>query len=254
MSESPTTPPAPGPDVPGTVQDFAHGTAATGSTGTIAAAALLLDLDGTLVDSVRTVERSWRAAVERLGVPFDQVMPYIHGLPAHEALRRAFPTMAENERAQLAEQVLAFQAADPGTRLAPGARVLLDTLSRDPGRWAIVTSGDRRLARATMRKTGVPEPGVLVTADDVTAGKPDPQPYLVAARRLKVAPEDCVAVEDSPAGVLSAKAAGMAVIGVTTTFPDLPGAARLVAGLDSVRVSGTPGAVLLNIDEVVRAL
>ncbi len=213
----------------------------------VAAAALLLDLDGTLVDTTAAVERSWRTLAGRLGVPFTRLAPYIHGLPAGEALLRALPGLSQDERSALAEQVLAQQAADPGVSCAPGTRELLAGLPA--GSWAIVTSGDRRLARASMRKAGIPEPAVLVTADDVASGKPDPLPYLQAARRLGVPPESCVAVEDSPAGVLSARAAGMAVIGVATTFPRLPGATWLVAGLDSVRACGALRDLTLQITE-----
>lgn len=216
----------------------------------VAAAALLLDLDGTLVDTTAAVERSWRALAGRLGVPFARLEPYIHGLPAGEALLRALPGLAEGERAALAEQVLAQQAADPGVSCVPGARELLAGLPA--GSWAIVTSGDRRLARASMRKAGIPEPAVLVTADDVAFGKPDPLPYLLAARRLDVPPESCVAVEDSPAGVLSARAAGMAVIGVATTFPLLPEATWLVSGLGSVRAGSTPRGLALQIIQTTR--
>jgi sugar-phosphatase len=183
------------------------------------ARALLLDLDGTLVDTTRAVEQSWRAVAAELGVDFDTVRPFLHGIPAERVLRGMAPSLDAQQRRRLAERVQAGQA-DPGTPAprTPGAARLLAQLAPHP--WAIVTSGDTRLARASMTKARIPEPAVLVTADDVAAGKPDPEPYLRAAAALFLAPADCIVVEDAPAGVRSGRAAGMRVVAITTTHPE----------------------------------
>jgi sugar-phosphatase len=102
--------------------------------------------------------------------------------------------------------------------MTAGAERLLAQLAPHP--WAIVTSGDTRLARASMRKAQIPEPAVLVTADDVTAGKPDPEPYLRAAAALFLKAADCIVVEDAPAGIGAGRAAGMRVVAITTTHPE----------------------------------
>jgi mannitol-1-/sugar-/sorbitol-6-phosphatase len=97
----------------------------------------------------------------------------------------------------------------------PGAVRLLDTLPKRS--WGVATSGVRRIATARLRRAGLPVPPVLVCAEDVTRGKPSPDTYLLAARELGVSPPDCLVVEDAPAGVQAARAAGMTVVGLTTT-------------------------------------
>ena len=201
----------------------------------ISAEALLFDLDGTLVDSSRAVLAAWRGAAEALGLPFAVFRPYVHGIPADEVLAHVVPELDPAERRRIAESVLVRQASsEEPVRAVPGAVALLDGL---PDRtWAVVTSGDRRLAAAGLRKAGLPAPPVMVTADDVTAGKPDPQPYVLAAERLGVDRRRCVAVEDSPAGVRSALGAGLDVIAVTTTHgrAELPGATCYLPDLTGV--------------------
>ena len=103
-----------------------------------------------------------------------------------------------------------------GVVALPGAASLLESLPAD--RWAVATSGSRRLATTRLAHGGLPLPRVLVTAEDVERGKPDPQPYLAAAAALGAEPSRCLVVEDAPAGIAAGKAAGAAVLAVTTTF------------------------------------
>jgi sugar-phosphatase len=201
----------------------------------VTARVLLLDLDGTLVDTTAAVEATWRAAAAELGVAFSTLASFIHGVPADQALATALPALPASTRAAVAERLQAQQAAaeQPAT-LLPGAPHLLEQL---PGHsWAIVTSGGGRLAAASMAKAGIPDPPVLVTADDVTHGKPDPAPYLAAAARLGVHPRDCLAVEDAPAGVAAGRAAAMRVLAVETTHPGraLEGADWVIPDLTAV--------------------
>jgi mannitol-1-/sugar-/sorbitol-6-phosphatase len=114
---------------------------------------------------------------------------------------------------------------------------LVDSIPKD--RWCVVTSGTRFLATARMRRFGVPIPEILVTADDVKQGKPHPEPYLRGAELLKVDPADCVVVEDAPAGIQAARAAGMKVISLPSTYPEaeLHEADAIVSGLAKIRVS-----------------
>ena len=98
----------------------------------------------------------------------------------------------------------------------PGALELIRSIP--DGRWGVVTSGSRLLARNRLRYCGLPVPKMLVTSDDVTHGKPDPEPYLKGAKQLGFAPADCLVIEDAPAGIESARAGGMKVIGMTSTY------------------------------------
>jgi sugar-phosphatase len=215
---------------------------------TVTAAALLLDLDGTLVDTTAAVEASWRALASRLDVPWERFSPYIHGIPAEQALARVVPTLSRRDVERLAAELLADQAGRKLPVIAlPGAIALTDGLAGLP--WAVVTSATRRSALSNMGKAGLPTPEVLITADDVSIGKPDPEPYLRAAELLGVAARDCVVLEDAPAGITSARATGATVIAVTTTYPrhELTEADWIVSGVAAVTVSGAAGGIGLKL-------
>jgi sugar-phosphatase len=98
----------------------------------------------------------------------------------------------------------------------PGAAELLKSIPA--GRWGVVTSGSRLLAQNRLQYCGLPVPGVLVTSDDVMNGKPHPEPYLKGAQGLGFRAEECLVIEDAPAGIQSARAAGMQVIGMASTY------------------------------------
>jgi sugar-phosphatase len=121
------------------------------------------------------------------------------------------------------------------------------------GRWAIATSGTRRTATIRLAHVGVVPPNVLVTADDVVTGKPSPEPYLLAAKRLGVEPTRCVVVEDAPAGIASARAAGARVVGVTSTnsADALAGADIIVDRLADLRAVAASGALVISWDAAV---
>jgi sugar-phosphatase len=196
--------------------------------------AVLFDLDGTLVDSSASVERAWHAVAAQLGVPYATFEPYMHGIPAAQVFASVTPDLPAVEARAIATRMNAAQALDTEDVTAlPGALDVLNGVRR--GQWAIVTSGDRRLATARIEAAGLPAPAVLVTADDVRRGKPDPECYLVAADQLGVAAARCLVVEDAPAGVTAGMAAGMAVLGVLTTYPHLDATAT-VADLSTVDI------------------
>ena len=187
---------------------------------TLTATALLLDLDGTLLDSTAAVEAAWLRFAVRSAVPAERVRPLMHGIPAWQVIEQIRPGLAVGERTALAEQALADMARpDAPVVWLPGARSLVAALTAAGAAWAVVTSGNTLLATSSMRKAGMAPPPVLVTSDDVTIGKPEPEPYLRAAALLGVAPVDCVVIEDAPAGVTAGLAAGMRVIAVTHTYP-----------------------------------
>jgi sugar-phosphatase len=219
----------------------------------VRAAALLLDLDGTLVDTTEKVEAAWRWGAEQLGVPFSALEPYIHGIPGSQALELALPgRLDEAERAALTDELL-VRMADPAAghvRWMPGAQDLVTTLARDASdAWAIVTSGDRRLAGSSVEALALPLPPVMVTSEDVALGKPHPEPYLQAADALEILEVDaCVVVEDAPAGVAAGKAAGMRVLALTTTYPasELAAADWVVGSLADVRAVVESEAIVLR--------
>ena len=129
----------------------------------------------------------------------------------------------------------------------PGAADLLRSIPQ--GRWGVVTSGSRLLATNRLRHCGLPVPEVLVTSDDVTRGKPDPEPYLKGAEKLGFGPAECLVIEDAPAGIESARAGGMKVVGITSTYAaDVLSQADVVVGrLPQIRVTSN-GAGRLGVE------
>jgi len=182
---------------------------------TFPCSAILFDLDGVLVDSTRSVERQWRIWAREQGMDGDKVMAVGHGVRAIEVMRAIAPHLdAEAEVRKLESR----EAEDhDGVAVMPGAVELVRTIPE--GRWCVVTSGTRHLASARLRLAGIALPKVLIAAEDVAYGKPHPEPYLKGAELLGVNPEECLVIEDAPAGIQSAQAGGMKVIGLTSTYP-----------------------------------
>jgi sugar-phosphatase len=178
-------------------------------------AAILFDLDGVLVDSTRSVERQWRAWAREQGIDGDKVMAVAHGVRTIEVIRAVAPQLdAEAEVRKLESR----EAHDrDGVVVMPGAVKLVRSIPE--GRWCVVTSGTRLLASTRLRLFGIPAPNVMITADDVAHGKPHPEPYLKGAKLLGVNPEECLVIEDAPAGIQSAHAGGMKAIALASTFP-----------------------------------
>lgn len=177
-------------------------------------AAVLLDMDGTLVDSDAAVERAWTAWAAEYGIDPGPVLAIAHGVPAQATVRRLLPDLDDAGVAASAARQLALQYDDlAGVTALAGAYDLIDVLARRELPWAVVTNADDRLARARLGAAGIVPP-VLVTADDVGRGKPDPEGYLTAAGRLGVAAARCLVVEDSSAGLAAGRAAGMRTAGL----------------------------------------
>jgi sugar-phosphatase len=175
--------------------------------------AVLFDLDGVLVDSREATERVWRDWAARNGIDEAELLSAMHGVRSVEVIRALRP---ELDAVAEAEGVEALQAADvEGLRAIPGAAEALLAVRED--RVAVVTSGTRPLAEARLETVGITPPAVMVFAGDVERGKPDPEGYLTAARRLGVDPADALVVEDSPPGIEAGRLAGAATVGVTST-------------------------------------
>jgi sugar-phosphatase len=177
--------------------------------------AILFDLDGVLVDSTLCAGRIWKAWAREQGLDPERMVQMAHGRPTIETIRMVAPHLDAQLEANKVEELEVNDVE--GLKALPGARELLTNLP--PERFAIVTSGSRRLATARLRAAGLPVPARMITADDITDGKPDPEPYLNGARLLGFKPQDCLVFEDAPAGIRSARAAGITVIAFPTTYP-----------------------------------
>ena len=195
--------------------------------------ALLCDLDGTLVDSRREVDDAWRAFAARHGLDEGEVLAATFAGPSREVVAAVAPWLDVDAETALVERCPGGggrrHARDRGRGGADGGLA--------PGRLAVVTSCGRALAEARLAGAGLPGPAVLVSADDVRRGKPDPEGYRRAAALLGLEPARCVVVEDAPAGIAAARAAGARTVGVATTHPaeELAEADLVVASLAELR-------------------
>ena len=175
----------------------------------------LFDLDGTLVDSLPVVERSWCHWADRHGIDHQDVLNFIHGKQAITSLRHFLPGRSEEEIQSEFTYLEQIEAADTdGIVALPGAIELLQHLNEAHIPWAIVTSGSIPVAHARHKVAGLPLPEVFVTAERVKRGKPEPDAFLLGAELLGLHPADCVVVEDAAAGVLAGLNAGSHVIAV----------------------------------------
>ncbi|WP_436761465.1 HAD-IA family hydrolase [Streptosporangium sp. V21-05] len=177
--------------------------------------AVLFDLDGTLVDSDAAVGGAWAAWSVKRGVDLQVIMKVSPGRPGIETIAELAVGLTPAEVVADAEENLRLEEADlDGVAAMPGAVDLLNSYDDYDERWGIVTSCPRPLALARIGTARLPKPPVLVTADDVAQGKPDPACYRLGAELLGVDARHCLVVEDAPAGVRAGRAAGMTVAGV----------------------------------------
>jgi sugar-phosphatase len=178
--------------------------------------AVLFDMDGTLVDSTPVVERVWSRWAAKHGFNVSEVATFAHGRPTAEVVRKFLPGVdAVTEAASL----LSEEELDPTPiRSIPGAIEAVASASQH-AKWAVVTSASRKLAGLRLTLGGFPQPPVLISADDVVRGKPDPEGFRNAAEALGIPAEQCVVFEDTPAGLQAGYAAGARTIGLSTTFP-----------------------------------
>jgi sugar-phosphatase len=175
-------------------------------------AALLFDMDGTILSSIKAAERVWAAWAERHGLDVAGFLSTIHGVKTIETLRRlGLPGLDPEAEAEAITQAEIHDV--DGIEQIAGAATFLGALPED--RWAIVTSAPLALALRRIESARLPVPKVLVTAEDVSRGKPAPDCFILAATRLGQKAQDCVVFEDSPAGIAAAEAAGATVLVVT---------------------------------------
>lgn len=200
---------------------------------------ILFDMDGILISSIGSVERSWTKWAEMRGVDPEYACKMAHGRRAIETAALLRPDLDSEAELRVIEDI---ELADgEGLAVLPGVLDLLHTLPEN--RWTVVTSATERLARIRLAQAGVPVPKHLVTADDVEQGKPDPAPYLAGAALLGVPPEECVVFEDSESGTAAGRAAGCTVIATTFSHEaeSLGAAHYLIENVTGVKARILPG-------------
>lgn len=212
--------------------------------------AILFDLDGTLIDSTQVTTKAWARWGRELGI--DRTDYHDHGVPARQVIQGV---IASNDldptRFQEAFDLINYleETDTEGVVRLPGAAQVLASIP--PERWSIVTSCTDALAAVRLGAVGWEAPHNIVTADMVSQGKPAPEGYLLGARRLGADPARCLVVEDAPAGLAAARAAGMRSLGLTGTFTaDLLDADLVLDGLQGVRAErGTDGTLSLVLED-----
>lgn len=196
-------------------------------------------MDGILVSSMESVERSWSTWAEMRGIDPQLACKTAHGRRAIDTIGILRPDLDAELELKVIEDIEVED--NEGLAVLPGVLPLLAALPRD--RWTVVTSATERLARVRMAAGGVPVPGQLITADFVTKGKPHPEPYLAGAALLGFAPQDCVVFEDSSSGAKAGRAAGCTVVATLFSHPieTLEAAHYLVTDLTGMEVKVLPG-------------
>jgi mannitol-1-/sugar-/sorbitol-6-phosphatase len=213
---------------------------------TVRCKGVLFDMDGILISSLGSVERSWRTWGLARGIDPTTAIHTAHGCRAIETIRKLRPDLDDEAELKFIEDL---EIADKeGLAVLPG---VLDLLAALPAyRWTVVTSATERLARVRMAAGGIPVPKHITTADHVTNGKPHPEPYLRGAEILELDPRDCVVFEDSASGTKAGRAAGCTVIGTTFSHSveELSAAHYLVTDLTGIKVELAPEdqAILLH--------
>lgn len=175
--------------------------------------AVLFDMDGTLVDSTRVVERAWSWWAKRHGIPLATVLAFSHGRPTIATMQHFLP--GQNHTQELDEMARHEETQLEGIVAVPGAIQVVRALQDHP--WAIVTSAWRALVEARIIAAGLPLPKVIVPVDEIRNGKPNPEGFLRAAEHLGVPPEECLVFEDTRPGIEAGVNAGMKVVGLLTT-------------------------------------
>ena len=183
---------------------------------TIACQAVLSDLDGTLIDSTQCVDYAVETWARRRNLDVAKVVDYAHGRRTADTVKQMVPHLDQQQEITMIEDLEV--SCTKGLVRLPGSHELVSSFSSH--HWAIVTSGSNRLATHRLTHVQLPIPRVFVTADDVIKGKPHAEPYLLAAAKLGLEPQECLALEDSPNGIKAAKRAGMRTIAIAACSAD----------------------------------
>lgn len=200
---------------------------------------ILFDMDGILISSLGSVERSWTKWAQMRGVDPVYACSIAHGCRSIDTVARLRPDLDSEAENRIIEDMEVEDTE--GITVLPGVLKLLAALPSD--RWTVVTSATERLARVRMAAGGIPVPERFVAAELVTHGKPHPQPFLAGAALLGFAPEECVVFEDAASGTKAGRAAGCTVVATTFSHPieTLDAANYLIADVTGVEVATLPG-------------
>lgn len=220
------------------------GSSSSGSPVEIQCQGVLFDMDGILVSSLGSVERSWTKWAELRGVDPELTCRIAHGCRAIDTIGKMRPDLDAEQELKVIEDI---EISDnEGLTVLPGVLEILSALPAD--RWTVVTSSTRKLALVRMAVGGIPVPRKIVAADFVTRGKPHPEPFLTGAAVLGFAPKDCVVFEDSASGSQAGRAAGCTVIATTFSHPAeaLDAAHYIVEDLTGMRVTVLPDGLTLS--------
>lgn len=204
--------------------------------------AVLSDLDGTLLDSTQCVDYAVETWARRRNLDVARVVDYAHGRRTADTVKQMVPHLDQDQEIKMIEDLEV--GCTQGLARLPGSHELITSFSSH--HWAVVTSGSNRLATHRLTHVGLPIPRVFVTADDVIKGKPNPEPYLLAAAKLGLEPQECLALEDSPNGIASAKKAGMRTVAIAACSAnfDISQADYKIHDLTWIKLRITPNSTL----------
>ncbi len=211
----------------------------------LACRGILFDMDGILISSIESVDRSWTKWATLRGIDPAYALTKIHGVRAIESVALLRPDLDPKAELDLIEKI---ELADGvGLAVLPGVQELIASLPADS--WTVVTSATDHLARQRIAMAGLPVPEHFITSDHVNLGKPDPAPYLAGAKLLGFPPSDCIVFEDAESGTKSGRAAGGTVIANTFSHPieSLSAAHYLIRDLTQVKVDHLPDSLRLTL-------
>lgn len=205
-------------------------------------------MDGVLISSIGSVERSWTKWAEKHGVDPALAIRTAHGRRAIESIRILRPDLNDQEELRRIEDMELED--NEGVEILEGVQQILHDLPAN--RWAVVTSATQQLALSRLRYSRIPIPEHVVTADRVSKGKPDPEPYLMGAKLLGLRPEDCLVIEDAPSGVEAGHAAGCKVLATlfSHSMESLSAADWIVRSLKDVRIATTGNTIEVAFEPV----
>lgn len=233
------------------------------TTASTTAAAILFDMDGTLLASTPAVLATWDYYAREYSLDLTEVLKTSHGVRTIDNLRQwcgltdqaALEEATDHFESMIVSEAKRLQSeGKPGLQILPGVSNILERLDTAPSPvWAIVTSATPLYASEALPTAGIRKPPALITAADVQRGKPDPEPYITGARKINTDPEKCIVVEDAPSGIISGVAAGSKVLAVCTSHERAQlegfGATWIVTDLSKVQVNVEDGHIQLVIDE-----
>jgi sugar-phosphatase len=209
------------------------------SPGLIRCKGILFDMDGVLISSLGSVERSWTEWANMRGVDPVYACQIAHGCRSIDTIARLRPDLDAETENRIIERI--EMEDTEGVTVLPGVLKLIAALPKSS--WTVVTSATGPLARIRLAAAGIPIPERIVTAETVSHGKPDPAPYLAGAALLGLAPQECVVIEDAASGTKSARAAGCTVVATTFShsIASLAAAHYLIPDLTAVELAHISG-------------